>query len=184
MLILLLWQLIKAGEGVIAATQSGNRDEDVFPEADTFNLHRKRGPEKALGFGYGEHQCIAESLARAELEIVFGKSVPYLSGVSLNDGVISVTDVGGWHCFSNTVPEAAKFEACDSARGGEVLTANEGCRDHRAACCFLDTRSVMLCEALVGSFPLLRIARWDWFGLVLFIYPDFSFYGIFRLRLF
>ena len=88
--------MIKTGKGIIAATQSGNRDDDVFPEADTFNLHRKRGPEKALGFGFGEHQCVAESLARAELEIVFGKSFPCLSGVSLHYGVTSVTDVGGW----------------------------------------------------------------------------------------
>ncbi|DAA75806.1 TPA_exp: Uncharacterized protein A8136_1528 [Trichophyton benhamiae CBS 112371] len=62
---------IKAGEGIIAATQSGNRDADVFPDPDTFNMHRKRGAESAFGFGYGEHRCVAEWLARAELEIVF-----------------------------------------------------------------------------------------------------------------
>ncbi|KAK2804240.1 hypothetical protein FQN51_002329 [Onygenales sp. PD_10] len=64
-------QEIKAGEGIIAATQSGNRDEEVFPDPDTFNMYRKRGPEKALGFGYGEHACVAEGLARTELEVVF-----------------------------------------------------------------------------------------------------------------
>jgi nitric oxide reductase len=63
---------IQAGEGIIAATQSGNRDEEVFPNPDKFDLHRQRGSEKALGFGYGEHECVAEWLARAELEIVFG----------------------------------------------------------------------------------------------------------------
>lgn len=62
---------IKAGEGIIACTQSGNRDEDVFPDPDTFNMHRKRRSEQALGYGYGDHRCIAEWLARAELEIVF-----------------------------------------------------------------------------------------------------------------
>ncbi|KAH8913497.1 cytochrome P450 [Atractiella rhizophila] len=50
---------------------SGNRDEDIFPDPDTFDLHRKRGKEQALGFGYGQHECVAEWLARAELEIVF-----------------------------------------------------------------------------------------------------------------
>lgn len=39
-------------------------------------MHRKRGSESALGFGYGQHRCIAEHLARAELECVFGKSPP------------------------------------------------------------------------------------------------------------
>jgi fungal nitric oxide reductase len=64
---------IKAGEGIIAATQSGNRDESIFPKPDKFDLHRKRGKEQALGYGYGPHQCVAELLARAELEVVFGE---------------------------------------------------------------------------------------------------------------
>lgn len=64
---------IKKGEGIIAATQSGNRDEDVFPEPDVFDIRRKRGDEEALGYGWGEHRCVAEGLARAELEIVFGE---------------------------------------------------------------------------------------------------------------
>ncbi|TKA80462.1 hypothetical protein B0A49_00846 [Cryomyces minteri] len=63
---------IKAGEGIIASNQSGNRDEEVFPNPDTFDMHRKRGSEQALGYGYGCHRCVAEWLARAELEIVFG----------------------------------------------------------------------------------------------------------------
>jgi len=62
---------IKAGDGIIAATQSGNRDEEVFPEPDVFDMSRKRGSEEALGYGWGEHRCVAEWLARAELEIVF-----------------------------------------------------------------------------------------------------------------
>lgn len=64
---------IKKGEGIIAATQSGNRDEDVFPNPDVFDMRRVRGKEEALGYGWGEHRCVAEWLARAELEIVFGE---------------------------------------------------------------------------------------------------------------
>lgn len=66
-------QLIKAGEGIICSNQSANRDEEIFPDPDTFNMYRKRGSEPALGYGHGEHRCIAEWLARAELEIVFGQ---------------------------------------------------------------------------------------------------------------
>jgi len=43
-------------------------------------MHRKRGQEEALGFGWGEHRCVAESLARAELEIVFGRGFQSPSG--------------------------------------------------------------------------------------------------------
>jgi nitric oxide reductase len=66
-------QVIKAGEGIIAACQSGNRDETVFPNPDEINIHRTFKPEDSLGFGYGVHRCIAEELAKTELEIVFGK---------------------------------------------------------------------------------------------------------------
>ncbi len=66
------FQNIEAGEGIVAATQSGNRDEEVFPDPDRFDMHRKRGKEQALGYGYGQHRCVAELLARAELEVVFG----------------------------------------------------------------------------------------------------------------
>ncbi|KAK0102352.1 hypothetical protein ONS95_005973 [Cadophora gregata] len=65
-------KLIKAGDGIIAATQSGNRDEEVFGEtANEFDMKRVRGREEALGYGWGAHRCVAEWLARAELEIVF-----------------------------------------------------------------------------------------------------------------
>ncbi|KAF2137444.1 uncharacterized protein K452DRAFT_321839 [Aplosporella prunicola CBS 121167] len=65
-------KVIRAGEGVICANQSGNRDEDVFgKDADRFDMHRARGAEAALGFGFGAHRCVAEWLARAELEEAF-----------------------------------------------------------------------------------------------------------------
>ncbi|KAI8257219.1 Cytochrome P450 55A3 [Colletotrichum sp. SAR 10_77] len=64
-------QTIKAGEGIIAANASGNRDEEVFPDPDVFNMHRTPDPNHALGFGFGPHRCIAEPLARAEMEVVF-----------------------------------------------------------------------------------------------------------------
>jgi nitric oxide reductase len=62
---------VKAGEGIIASNQAANRDPNVFPDPDVFDMFRKRGSEEALGFGWGEHRCIAESLAQAELEAVF-----------------------------------------------------------------------------------------------------------------
>lgn len=41
-------------------------------------MHRNRGSEEALGYGWGAHRCVAEWLARAELEIVFGKSLVFM----------------------------------------------------------------------------------------------------------
>lgn len=78
---------IKAGEGIIAACQSGNRDAEVFPNPDTFDMFREFKPIDSLGFGYGEHRCIAEWLAKAELDIVFGKSRVHLHPVVADDSL-------------------------------------------------------------------------------------------------
>jgi len=63
--------LIKAGEGVIAATQSGNRDESAFPQPDMFDIHRHfdDSAHKSLAYGHAEHECVAEWLALTELEV-------------------------------------------------------------------------------------------------------------------
>lgn len=65
--------MIKSGQGVIVSIQSANRDEGVFKEASTFNIHRERGQEGSLAFGYGDHRCVGERLARVELEIAFSE---------------------------------------------------------------------------------------------------------------
>ncbi|MGP3937464.1 cytochrome P450 [Nonomuraea sp. KM88] len=61
--------LIRAGEGVIAAASSANRDPRAFEDPDTLDIHRSaRGH---LAFGFGIHQCLGQNLARLELEIVY-----------------------------------------------------------------------------------------------------------------
>ncbi|TPX14781.1 uncharacterized protein E0L32_005176 [Thyridium curvatum] len=66
---------IKAGEGIIASNQSGNRDEEIFSKPDTFDMHRRWGADDALGFGFGPHRCIAEHLAKAEMTAVFAETL-------------------------------------------------------------------------------------------------------------
>lgn len=100
---------IRAGEGIIAATQSASRDEDVFSDPEVFNILRFVSKEKgglgedwfqAMGYGWGEHRCVAEPLARGELEIVFGMCLAAL---------LKCLCILTWP-FSNTVPETAKFK--------------------------------------------------------------------------
>lgn len=38
-------------------------------------MHRDFGGHDALGYGFGPHRCIAEHLAVAELELVFGECI-------------------------------------------------------------------------------------------------------------
>jgi cytochrome P450 len=62
---------IKAGEWLVAAVASGNRDESVFPDAGAIDLRRKASAH--LAFGFGAHQCIGQQLARVELQEVFSR---------------------------------------------------------------------------------------------------------------
>jgi pentalenic acid synthase len=59
--------MIRAGDGVVFATSVINRDEDVYPAADTLDWHRPA--RHHVAFGFGIHQCLGQNLARAELEI-------------------------------------------------------------------------------------------------------------------
>jgi cytochrome P450 len=57
---------IKAGEGVMAALNSANRDPRAFSNPDELQLDRKEN--KQLSFGFGPHFCLGAQLARIELQ--------------------------------------------------------------------------------------------------------------------
>ena len=63
-------QTIRAGEGVILATQIGNRDEAAFAEPDRLDV--RRDARQHVAFGFGVHQCLGQPLARVELQVVYG----------------------------------------------------------------------------------------------------------------
>lgn len=60
---------IRAGEGIIAAGESANRDATVFDAPDELDIHRDRNHH--LAFGFGVHQCLGQPLARLELQIAY-----------------------------------------------------------------------------------------------------------------
>ncbi|MET7425120.1 cytochrome P450 [Dactylosporangium sp. NPDC005555] len=61
-------QPVQAGDYVVVAIQSANRDPDLHPDGDTLDIGRATGPH--LGFGHGPHQCVGQQLARLELTTV------------------------------------------------------------------------------------------------------------------
>jgi cytochrome P450 len=63
-------QLIREGEGMLFELHAANWDEEAFPGADKLDLHRPARTHQA--FGYGPHQCLGQSLARLELQVVYG----------------------------------------------------------------------------------------------------------------
>lgn len=63
-------QSIKTGERVVMFYGSANRDEDIFENADTFDVARHPNPHVAFGAG-GPHLCLGMHVARVELAVMF-----------------------------------------------------------------------------------------------------------------
>jgi cytochrome P450 len=62
---------VPAGKRIIAPLGAANRDPDVFPNPDKFDI--TRSARNHLGFGSGVHQCLGQAMARMELQEVFGE---------------------------------------------------------------------------------------------------------------
>lgn len=61
-------QEIQAGDRLALFYPSANRDAEVYDAPDEFRIDRDPNPH--LAFGYGEHYCIGQALARLEIEIL------------------------------------------------------------------------------------------------------------------
>lgn len=58
-------KIVPAGTFILMLIGAANRDPSVFPDPDRLDL--TRGAVKAVGFGGGAHVCVANMLARLEL---------------------------------------------------------------------------------------------------------------------
>jgi cytochrome P450 family 142 subfamily A polypeptide 1 len=62
-------QPVRAGDRVMLAYPSANRDEAVFD--DPFRFDIRRDPNPHVAFGQGTHFCVGANLARLELRLLF-----------------------------------------------------------------------------------------------------------------
>ena len=60
-------QRLEPGSAVVAWIGSANRDEEQFPAADRFDIHRTN--TRSLAFGHGIHFCLGAPLARLEARV-------------------------------------------------------------------------------------------------------------------
>lgn len=72
-------QKIKKGDLIYVSYVSANRDEDVFK--DPFTFDPTRAPNRHIGFGYGNHNCIGQHLARMEMRVLWEELIPKLASV-------------------------------------------------------------------------------------------------------
>ena len=60
---------LREGDELLLMYASANRDEEVFSDADRYDVTRT--PNHHIAFGFGTHFCLGASLARLELRICF-----------------------------------------------------------------------------------------------------------------
>jgi cytochrome P450 len=75
-------QLIKTGERVVMWYPAVNRDADIFPNADRFDIERT--PNDHLAFGIGEHFCLGAGFARLELKVMYEELFTRFPGIRPN----------------------------------------------------------------------------------------------------
>lgn len=74
-------QAIAAGDKVAMVYTSANRDETVFDQPDSFDIHRQPNPH--LSFGIGQHFCLGVHLARLEGRVFFEELLAGFSDIEL-----------------------------------------------------------------------------------------------------
>jgi cholest-4-en-3-one 26-monooxygenase len=74
---------IKEGDKVVMWYVASNRDEDKFPEPDTFDITRSPNDHQAFGAG-GRHFCLGTALARLELQILFEETAARYPDIAID----------------------------------------------------------------------------------------------------
>jgi cytochrome P450 len=77
-------ETIAPGEKVVMFYHSGNRDEEAFADPWTFDI--TRNPNRHLGFGGGgPHYCMGASLARTQLQAIFGEMLRVIPDIEAGE---------------------------------------------------------------------------------------------------
>ena len=72
---------IAAGDKVAIYYTSANRDEEVFADAESFDV--RRSPNAHLSFGIGAHFCLGAQLARLEARVFFEELLSKFRSIEL-----------------------------------------------------------------------------------------------------
>jgi cholest-4-en-3-one 26-monooxygenase len=79
-------QKLQEGDKVVFWHISANRDEDVFANADTFDITRSPNNHMAFGGG-GPHFCLGANLARMEIMVMFDRLLDRIPDIRLDGEV-------------------------------------------------------------------------------------------------
>jgi len=80
-------ETIRKGDKVVMWYLSGNRDENVFEDAEAFRIDRPNARQH-LSFGYGIHRCMGNRLAEMQLRILWEEILERFEKVELAGDVV------------------------------------------------------------------------------------------------
>jgi cytochrome P450 len=75
---------IQKGDKVVMWYVSGNRDDEVIENADSFIIDRAR-PRQHLSFGFGIHRCVGNRLGEMQLRIVWEEVLKRFDKIEVMD---------------------------------------------------------------------------------------------------
>jgi cytochrome P450 len=96
---------IKKGDKVVMWYVSGNRDDEVIQNPDSYIIDRER-PRQHISFGFGIHRCVGNRLAELQLKIIWEeimKRFPDIQVVEEPKRVFS-TFVKGYESMKVVIP--------------------------------------------------------------------------------
>jgi pimeloyl-[acyl-carrier protein] synthase len=73
--------MVPKGQQVSAVIGAANRDPEIFPEPETFDITRQ--PNRHVAFGFGAHFCFGAPLARAQARLGFSRLLERLPNLQL-----------------------------------------------------------------------------------------------------
>ncbi|MEO6570759.1 MAG: cytochrome P450, partial [Ilumatobacteraceae bacterium] len=76
---------LPAGTRIFLNFASANRQPDLFPDADRFDIHRSNANQH-ISFGKGIHFCLGSGLSKMEAKIALGLLAEKLPSLRLEDG--------------------------------------------------------------------------------------------------
>jgi cytochrome P450 len=80
-------ETIRKGDKVVMWYLSGNRDENVFEDAEAFRIDRPNARQH-VSFGYGIHRCMGNRLAEMQLRILWEEILERFETVELAGDVV------------------------------------------------------------------------------------------------
>ena len=74
-------KVLRKGDVVTVILAAANRDPDIFPDPDQFDI--RRTPNRHLAFSAGAHFCLGAMMTRMEAQCILGALTQRLSGLRL-----------------------------------------------------------------------------------------------------